>query len=174
MKQLLGVLFFAGLSLQGLGQSNALLEFHNKYKDYGDYFSFRIEGGLLKALSRIETDDPEAGDFLEMISKIDAIDIHSIHVKESDFGESDFREITRKIKKEKFEDLITVVGEDKKINFLVRESGGKITDLLLIINHPEEFTLLNISGEIDLSTISKLSKCMDFKGSGDLANLDKE
>lgn len=174
MKQFIGVLLSVGLSLQGLAQSNALLDFHNMYKDYGDYFSFRIEGGLLKALSRIETDDPEAGDFLEMISKIDAIDIHSINVEESDFGENDLREITRRIKREKFEDLMTVIGEDKKINFLVRESRGKITDLLLMINHPEEFTILNISGEIDLSSISKLSKCMDFKGSGDLANLDKE
>ncbi len=174
MKNLVLILLISGMPLMGYGQSNAVLEFHNKYKDNSRYLSFRIEGGLLKTLSNIETDDPEAGDFLKLISKIDAIDIHSINLEESKFDERSLQEFIRQIKREKFEDLMIVNEENKKINFLVKESGGRISDLLLLIDAPDDFTVLNISGDIDLHSLAKLSRSMDFKGSEELRKLDKD
>ena len=70
-------------------QSQAVMDFHNKYKDHGKYLSVRIEGGLLKMFSNLNTNDQDTKEFLDAISKIEGIDIHSINRDDGDFSDAD-------------------------------------------------------------------------------------
>ena len=157
-----------------MGQSNAILDFQKRYKDSGKYFSVKIEGGLLKILSNVETNDPDAQELIKLINGIEAIDIHSISKTESNFTSEDAGAFMKKIKKEKFEDLMVVNDSDGKINFLIKESHGKISDLILLVNDKDEFLVMNISGDIDLHSIAKLSDKMNFKGAENLEKLKDE
>ena len=60
------IILFALLLLgqAGFSQSQAVENFHNKYKDNGKYISVRIDGGILNILSGIETNDEEAREML--------------------------------------------------------------------------------------------------------------
>lgn len=155
-------------------QSNAVLDFRNKYKDSGKYFSVKIEGGLLKTLSNVETNDPDSKELIRLINGIDAIDIHSISKSETHFGNDDYHDLMRRVKREKFEDLMVVNDSGGKINFMIKELKGKVSDLLLLVNNHDEFLVMNISGDIDLHAISKLSEKVNFKGSENLEKLKDE
>ena len=153
-------------------QSQAVLDFHGKYKDNGKYISVKIEGGLLKMLSSVDTNDEDTREFLDAVSKIDAIDVHSVNRSEGDFDESDIRTFRRDIKKESYDELMVVRDGDSNIDFLVKEKRGKISELLFIVDEPDEFIIVNISGDIDLKTIAKVTENLDIKGSDHLKKLE--
>lgn len=155
-----------------IGQSQAVMDFHNKYKDDGKYLSVKIEGGLLKMLSNVETNDEDTQEFLDAVSKIEAIDVHSIDRDESDFDESDIKKFRKEIRKEKYDELMIVRDGDADVDFLIKERKGKISDLLLVVDEPDEFTIVSISGEIDLNTIAKVTENLDIKGKKHLEKLE--
>ena len=174
MKNILTIILIIGIFNPIFSQSRAILEFHEKFKDNSKYFSLKIEGGILTSLSNISTDDADTKDLMDVISKIDAIDIHSINRLETKFDNNDLKDFLRKIRKENYEDLLIVNSDDSKTNFMIKESRGKVSDLLLLVNEDEEFIVINISGTIDLHNISKLSKNINFKGSEHLEELENE
>ena len=153
-------------------QSQAVMNFHNKYKDNGKYLSVKIEGGLLKMLSNVETNDEDTQDFLDAVSKIEAIDVHSIDRNEENFDESGINKFKREIKKENYDELMIVRDGDSDVDFLIKERKGKISDLLLVVEEPDEFVIVNISGEIDLKTIAKVTENFDIKGKKHLEKLE--
>jgi hypothetical protein len=174
MKKTIMIILILGFYYPIFSQSRAIMEFHEKFKDNSKYFSLKIEGGILKGLSNVETDDADTKDLMNVISKIEAIDIHSINRAEAKFDDDDLKEFSRKIKKENFEDLLVVKNENSQTNFMIKESKGKVSDLLMMVDEADEFTVINISGNIDLNTISSLSKSINFKGSEHLADLEKD
>ena len=54
--------------------------------------------------------------------------------------------------------------KDQDVKFLINENNGKIVELLLIAGGKDENALISIQGNIDLKTISKLSKSMQIDG----------
>jgi hypothetical protein len=169
------ITFFILLFLTGNivnGQSKAVMNFHNKYKDNGKYLSVKIEGGLLKMLSNVETNDEDTQEFLDAVSKIEAIDVHSIDRSEDDFDESDIWRFKKEIRKEKYDELMIVRDGNSDVDFLIKERKGKISDLLLVVDEPDEFVIVNISGEIDLKTIAKVTENLDLKGKKHLEKLE--
>ncbi len=169
---LFGLFLLAGTV--ALAQSKAIDKFHEKYKGDGKYLSINIEGGLLKLLTDIDTNDEEAGDFLKAISGLESINIHKIDRHESSLDEGYIESFKKEIKKEKFEELMVVHDGDSQVNFLIKESKGKISDLLMMVEETDEFFLLSFSGEIDLATLSKLSDDLDIKGAKHLKKIDQE
>jgi hypothetical protein len=172
MKTIIVLILFILAGYVGMCQSQAVINFHNKYKDNGKYLSVKIEGGLLKMLSNVETNDEETQEFLDAVSKIEAIDVHSINREESDFNESDINKFKKDIRKEKYDELMIVRDGETDVDFLIKERKGKISDLLLIVDEPDEFIIVNISGEIDLKTIAKVTENLDIKGKKHLEKLE--
>ena len=91
------ILLFAGVLIYqiSLAQNKSIREFQDKYRDFGTYFSLRIDGGILKCLSSFETNNEEAEDFMEMMSEIEAIDIHAIGRKESGFDDDEMQKFKK-------------------------------------------------------------------------------
>jgi hypothetical protein len=169
-------IILSALLLSGLvafSQSRAIEDFHNKYKNNGKYFSVRIDGGILNLLSGIETSDEEAQEMLDAISRIDAIDVHSINRNEDEFAESDISKFKKAVQKEKYDELMIVRDGDTDVDFLIKEKKGKISDLLLLVDEPDEFIIVSISGEIDLKTIADITENLDLKGSEHMGHLEE-
>jgi hypothetical protein len=160
--------------LTGFSQSQAVMDFHDKYKDNGKYLSVRIDGGLLNLLSGIETNDEEAQEMLDAMGKIDAINVHSIDRDEGDFEDSDIDKFKRDVKKEKYDELMIVRDGDTDVDFLIKEKNGKISDLLLVVDEPDEFVIVNISGEIDMKTIARITEDLDLKGCDHMDKLEEK
>jgi len=164
MKTTITLLSFLLAAHFGICQSQAVLDFHEKFRDNGKYVSVKIDGGLLKLFSNIETNDEETQEFMDAMNKIEAIDVHSIDRGDDGFKESDLNSFKKDVKKEKYDELMVVRDGDTKLDFLIKEKKGKISDLLLLVDEPDEFVIVNISGEIDLNTIAKITDNLDIKG----------
>jgi hypothetical protein len=155
-------------------QSNAIGDFENRYHSSGKYFSIRIEGGILKLLADLETDDQDTKDFIHLINGINSIDIHSICKSETHFDDSEFRELLGRVKSEKYEDLMVVKDHDSNINFLIKENKGRVSDLVMLVNNLDEFLVMNITGDIDMHSIAKLSEKVNCRGCENLEKLKDE
>jgi hypothetical protein len=174
MKKLLLTLFFSAIATVLFAQVAAIQDFHEKFKDTGKYISVRIEGGLLKILSNVETDDPESEELLKAISSLEGIDLHVVDKEEKGLDENYIKKFRKSILKENFEKMMVVRDGDAKIDFLVKEKKGKITDLLMLIDEDSEFIVLSFSGEIDLAALAKLSDELDIKGAKHLEKIEKQ
>jgi len=54
---------------------------------------------------------------------------------------------------------------------MVRETNGRISELIMAITGEDEPFLMIIQGDIDLAKISKISKSMDIEGFDNLENV---
>jgi CII-binding regulator of phage lambda lysogenization HflD len=64
--------------------------------------------------------------------------------------------------------------KDKDIKFMIKESSGKISELLMVMGGSKEFMVLSLFGEIDLKQVSRIGKKMDVKGLENLEKMDKK
>lgn len=124
-------------------------------------------------LSNIDTNDQDSKEFLDAISKIEGIDIHSINRDDGDFSDADANSFKKDIRKENYDELLLVRDGSSDINFLVKEKKGVISELLFVVDEPDEFTIVNISGEIDLKTITKVTENLEIKGAKHLDKLEE-
>ena len=125
-------------------------------------------------LSGVETNDQETQEFLDAVSKIDAINIHSIDRDAEEIDESGIKKFKKNIRKENYEELMIVKDGDATIDFLIKEKNGKISDLLLVVDEDNDFIILSLSGEIDLKTVAKLSDNLDLKGGKHLKKIEEK
>ena len=80
-----------------------------------------------------------------------------------------YKELEKDLPASQYKELMAVKEKGQDVKFLIHEENGKITELILISSGKEN-ALICISGEIDLKTISKLSKSMQIQG---MENLDQ-
>jgi Domain of unknown function (DUF4252) len=84
-----------------------------------------------------------------------------------------YKEALGKIDLKEYEELITVREKNSNTRFLIKESGGTITELLMVSADDTDFTLLSFVGDIDLDKLSRLSAKMSIKGMENLKNVKK-
>jgi len=73
-----------------------------------------------------------------------------------------------------YEELMTVEDAGENIQFMIREEGDQISELLMIIGGNENFMVMTLYGEIDLNTIAKLSRVLKINGMEAFQALDKD
>ena len=71
-----------------------------------------------------------------------------------------------------YKELMTVNDDGSDVRFLTKkDNGGKINEMVMLEKGKHEVVILSLTGIIDLSTVSKLSKTMNIKGMENLKNL---
>ena len=75
---------------------------------------------------------------------------------------------------EGYTELMVVKQTGEEVKFLSKKKGDKIGELLLVINGEKEAGFITITGTIDMNTIGKLSKAMNFEGMDKLEKLNEE
>jgi hypothetical protein len=70
-----------------------------------------------------------------------------------------------------YKELMTINDDGENIRFLTKQDGArKIVEMVMLMKGKKEVVVMSLTGVIDLSTISKLSKNMNIKG---MENLQK-
>jgi hypothetical protein len=112
------------------------------------------------------TEDEKA--MISAISKIKGLKI----LKKDDARNSRelYKEALSMVPAGQFEELMTVRDKDKDMKFFTKESGGKISELVMVLGGNEEFLVMSLFGEIDLKEMGKIGKSVNIDG---LQNLDK-
>ncbi len=74
----------------------------------------------------------------------------------------------------KYEEVMVVKDEGSNVRFLIRRQGGKIAELFLVVGGNDDNVAISIEGDIDMKSISKLSKVMNIEGMDKLNSIDKK
>lgn len=167
MKKIVFTLAITLLSLQVMSQKDAIDRLFDKYAGQDGFTTVIISSKMFSLFSDIEVEDDE---FIEMMNSLKSIRILATDEDAPDSNLNFYEEVMKDLDMDEYEELMVVKDKDQDVKFLIRESNGKIAELLLVAGGSGENALISIRGDIDLKNISKLAKSMDVKG---LENLEK-
>jgi hypothetical protein len=158
-------------------QNSSALALFDKYGGKDGFTTVSISKELFGMFADMNTDDPDMKDVKTMMEQLDGIKILMFETKDStnsDPALTSFKAELGKLQVEGYTELMVVKQTDEEVKFLSKKKGDKIGELLLVINGKDEAGFITITGTIDMSTIGKLSKAMNFEGMDNLKKLDEE
>ncbi len=171
---LLTVAVFAVPSI-AMAQMSPTDKLFNSYSGKEGYTTVHISKELFNMMSQVnvETEDPEAKEMVDAMSKLEFIRILMAEKKEVK-GFDKFRDEIKEFNLDGYKELMLVKEGDETVRFMVMEgkSDDMIGELLMIIDQEDETGFISIVGDIDINTISKLSQGMNMKGFEKLGELE--
>jgi len=168
MKKSVVVVAMVMMTLVVSAQDNAISKFFSKYQNDDSFSLVNISGKMFSMMANIEGSTPEDKAMISAISKIKGLKI--LRKEEARNSRELYKEAMSAIPSQEYEELMSVRDKDKDMKFYTKESGGKISDLVMIMGGNEEFMVLSIFGDIDLKEMSRIGKSVNIDG---LKNLDK-
>jgi hypothetical protein len=167
-KEMLGVVMMVLLSVAAQAQNDVIAKFFNKYDGDESFSKVSISGKMFSMMANIDGNTEEEKAMIGAISKIKGLKI----LKKDDARNSRelYKEALSMVPAGQFEELMTVRDKDKDMKFFTKESGGKISELVMVLGGNEEFLVMSLFGEIDLKEMGKIGKSVNIDG---LQNLDK-
>ena len=168
----MGILFALPIMMAAQSPADALFD---KYSGQDGYTSVYITQHMFGLFADVETEDDESG-FLELVKNLDRIKILAIDDESKDLNlEVNFyEEIMNDFPEGIYDELMVVKKKDQDVKFYVLKEGNKIVELLMIVGGADDNALISIQGDIDLKTISKLSKTMNINGMENLEQIDTD
>jgi len=165
---LMSVVFLLGML--AFGQQSAVDKVFDKYSGKEGYTTVYISSFMFNLLNSLEVDDPEYNDFKKATSGIKSI---KILTQDGGNSESFGKELLAMLPKSEYQEMMKVKDQDEEVLFLAKESGGKISEFLLIVSGGSDDVLIAITGDIDLESLSSIASGLDLPGMENLDNLEK-
>ncbi len=170
MKQFIMNIVLASLSVAAIAQNTAADKLFDKYSGKDGFTTVFISKYMFDLFAQIDSNDEDYKDFKDVTNKLNSIKILASEEGAELGGINFYNEIMKNLPEKEYKELMVIKEKDQDLKFLIRENNGKISELLLVVGGTGENVLISIQGEIDLETISKLSKSMNIGG---MENLDK-
>ena len=139
-----------------VAQSTSVQQFFDTYGDNDNFTLIDVKGSLLNMMS--DKKDPNK------IRKVTGFQLLSAPKGSGGLQPSAVEGFAKKIKRESFEDLVTIRDQDTFINFMMQERGGFVKELIMVINEPESFTIMSLRGNIPLDELEDLGDDVEVEG----------
>lgn len=152
------------------GQQSAVDEVFDKYSGKDGYTTVYISSFMFNLLNSLDVDDPEYNEFKKATSGI-----NSIKILTQDGGDSEAfgKELLEMLPRSEYQEMMRVKDQEEEVLFLAKESGGKISEILLIVSGGSDDVLIAITGDIDLESLSSIASGLDIPGMENLDELEK-
>lgn len=171
MKRLIIIYFFLFLAVAGRAQSNPVDDLFNKYSEKEGFTTVYISSKMFGMFKSQDTVDKELND---MMARLKSIRILAVEDSSLNKNINFYNELSKKLDFSVYVELMVVKEGNDVTKFLIRESGNTISELLVISGGLGGNTLISIRGDLDLKSISGLSKSMGIEQLGTLENIDKK
>lgn len=154
----------------------AIDHLYDKYAGEEGFTSININPEMFKMLSNMDMNDSsekaqEAQNVMEQLTGLKML------VYEPDEGETNtefLNEIKTLTKMEGFEEMMSVNEGDEVVKFLVKKGkDGKMSEMLMIVLEDNEAVVMSMSGNLDMKTISEISKSMNIDGLDKLEEINE-
>jgi hypothetical protein len=153
-------------------QKSQLNQFFDKYSGQDGYTSVYITKYLFEMFAKLNT-DKEEHDFKDATNKLESIKILTVDSALNSNLKINFsNELKKILPRNEYKDLMVVREGKKQINFMIRETNGKISELVMTVIGENQPLLIMLEGDIDLAKISKISKSMKIDGFENLEKVD--
>jgi hypothetical protein len=150
-------------NVQAQNSQDAISKYFDKYLEDERFTVVYVSGklfGMFKSMD-LDLEDEEAEAILEVVEDLQGLRI----LTTEDNGGSFYKEALSIINKNEYETLMEVrQGKEENVQFLVKENGGNLRELLLLVGGEDgEFVLVSFIGSINLEKIGELQKAFDEK-----------
>jgi hypothetical protein len=166
-------LITAALCLVSLmqAQTNPIDEMFDKYSEKEGFTTVYISS---KMFSLFAGKEEKTGDNDNILRKLKSIRILTVEDSTLNINLNFYKELTKKLDITVYEELMTVKEGGDITKFLVRQNGDIVSELLVITGGPGDNTLISIKGDLDMKTISDLSKSSGIDELKSLEDIDKK
>ncbi|MEM6319783.1 MAG: DUF4252 domain-containing protein [Bacteroidota bacterium] len=168
------LLFFVGLLVSQLAaQSNAINKHFAQYQRDTNFTKVTVTSRMFALFTEIDAEDANEKEILEAMSKLKGI--KALVNNKASASKKLYYDAVETIQNDgAYEELMTVEDAGENIQFMIREEGDKIGELLMIVGGNNNFLLMTLYGEIDLNSIAKLSRVLKISGMDAFEALDFE
>ena len=160
----------AFLALSSLANAQSPFDkFYEKYSTQEGYTAVKISKELFQMFASMG-DDKSDSSTLEMKKVMDQLSGMKVLSCKPDSlkpgkATAFYNEATALFANPAYKELMTVNDGGNNVRFLTKQDGkGKISEMVMMAKGKDEIVVLNLTGQIDLSTISKISKSMNIHG----------
>ena len=158
------------IALSGFSQNDIISSFFDKFAGAEGITTVNITGDMLKLMAQAEMErrDTVIKSTLSEIRILSAED-------ESDIpdGFNLKAEIIDKLDKSVYKEMIRVNQTDEDVLVLVRESNGRIQELLVVVGGDDENALSQIKGDMLLSELADMAGRYQMKGFEHLKKMNR-
>src|SRR5258708_1416942 len=165
-KLVVGFVMLVG-AVAAQAQDNAISKFFSKYQSDESFSQVTVSSKMFGLFTNMDVQSPDDKEVLDAISKIKGLRI--LGKEQTRDSRALYKEALSMIPSKEYDELMSVRDKDKDMKFFVKEAGGKISELVMVMGGNEEFMVLSLFGEIDLKQVSKIGHKMNVEG---LKNLD--
>ncbi len=144
----------------------------DKYSGQEGFTSVYISKYMFSLFATTDEKDEDYDEVQNALGKLTSIKILAMEDK-IEPAVNFYREIEKDLPLDEYQELMVVKEKDQDFKFLAREKNGQISELLMIGGGKDNVLIL-IQGDIDLKTISKLSKSMEIEGMKNLEKLEEK
>jgi hypothetical protein len=175
MKKLILILTIALLPFVGNAQSLS------QFEDIDDVTTVVVTKKTFELMSTVGAENEDSKEFIELIQGLDELKVFT--TENTEVANAMKQAIKVHIKDSKLSELLRVNDKDAKVNIYIKEGkdDDHVTELLMFVNelkgnggdrNPEAVILL-ITGDIDLTKVSKLINQMNVSGNIEIESNEK-
>jgi hypothetical protein len=170
MKKILIGAVIMTISMAANAQNDAITKFFGKYQDNPEFTQVTVSSKMFGLFTNMDVEKPEDKEILEAISKIKGL---RVIAKEDARDSRELYKEALSIVPKDYEELMFVRDKDEDMKFLIKESGGKVSELLMIAASNDDFKMLSLFGDIDLKKISRIGSKLSIDGLEQLHKMEK-
>lgn len=156
-------------TLSSFAQDDAITKYFGKYIDDPKFSAVYISPKMFSMVAKVEIEDMEP-ELQEVIKSMKGLRI--LHTEQN--AEQYYAEALKSISTNEYELLLTARDEGENVRFMVKENGGFVQELLMLVGGKENFVLMSFIGNIDLKKIGKLAKALEIDNLEYLNKLDEK
>ncbi|MHA7864676.1 DUF4252 domain-containing protein [Flagellimonas marinaquae] len=168
MKKYILIAVMTVMPLVGFSQS-----VFDKFEDLDDVTTVIVNKSMFNLLAKmdIETDDPEAKEFINIVNSLKSLKVFTTENKK--IGDDMKSSVDSYLNSSKMEELMRIKDKDANVKFYIKEGkdADHVSELLMFVTgmkdveangHKFETVILSLTGDIDLNNISSLTKKMNL------------
>jgi hypothetical protein len=162
MKKIIALLIMMAVGTGVYAQGEAVSKFFAKYATDESFTTATISSKMFSLITNMDVETAEDKELVDAISKLKGLKV--LGKENTSDARSLYKEAYALVATKDYEELMSVRDKDKDMKFFIRESSGKINELIMVMGGTDDFMLLTIFGEIDLKQISRIGRKMDVGG----------
>lgn len=172
MKKIIAVLVMVAGSTIAFAQGEGLAKFFNKYATDESFTSATISSKMFSLITNMDAETAEDKEVINAISKLKGLKVLS--KENTSDARNLYKEAFGLVSSKDYEELMSVREKDRDMKFYIRESSGKINELVMVMGGTKDFMVLSLFGEIDLKSISRIGRKMNVSGLEKLEKIDEK
>jgi len=169
-KLIITVIALQLLAFSVQAQESAISSLFDQYQNDERFTKVSVSSRMFQLFTDIDPNDPDTKEVAEAISKLKGLKI--LAADSISGGQKLYNQARKRVQNSNFEELMSVRDGDQDVLFMIKEEGEIISEMLMLVGGEQDFVAMSLYGEIDLKTISKLSKGMSINGMKYLENID--